>query len=166
MRFQAIVMSHFLEHVEDQIGLIRTMKQMLAPPGILCIATPNRLSSLMENPYHYHECTHAELEEMLQSEFPRVEMYSLMLSAQFQEYRMLRRQMVRRLYALDPLKLRNRIPRRVHQVLFDLAALIGNRLIARAADRQEYHLTLDDFDIVEGSHAAALNVLAIAQLRA
>ena len=45
MRFQAVVISHFLEHVIDQHDLIRLLKQMLVPPGFLCVATPNRLTS-------------------------------------------------------------------------------------------------------------------------
>ena len=164
MRFQALVIPHFLEHVIDQHDLIRLLKQMPVLPGFLCVATPIGLASLMDNPYHYQELTHAELEEMLTAEFSHVDTYSLVMSERLQSYREIRRRAVRRLYALDPLRLRYRVPRRVHQVLFDLAALIGNRVIARAADQQGFELTLDDYTVVEGKNPECLDLVAVAHL--
>ena len=164
VRFEAAVACHFIEHVEDQAGLLQELRRILISPGLMFIATPNRLTSLMDNPYHYRELTYDELEHMMRAVFPHVEMYSVVMSERLQAYREIRRRTVRRLYALDPLRLRYRVPRRIHQMLFDIAALVGNRLIARSADRQGFQLALSDFTIVEGEDPDCLDLIAVARL--
>ena len=95
MRFQALVVSHFLVHAIDQHDLIRLLKQVPVFPGFLCVATPNGLASLMYNPYHYQQLTRAELEGILTAEFSHVETYSLVMSERLQSYREIRRRAVR-----------------------------------------------------------------------
>lgn len=163
-QFQAIVIAHFLEHVEDQRALLRVLKGMLISPGVLFVTTPNRLTSVVDNPYHLRELSHVELERILRLEFSHVEMYSLMMSARLKTYREVRRRIVQQYYALDPLQLRKRVPRRVHQWLFNLATLVGNRLIARAAIRQSIEISDEDYRIVEGKDPTSLDLIAVARL--
>ena len=164
LRFQAIVIAHFIEHVADQPQLLRVLKSMLISPGILCITTPNRLTSVVDNPYHLRELSHVELEKILRQEFSEVEMYSLMMSERLKTYREVRRRIVQQYYALDPLRLRKRVPRRIHQWLFNLATLVGNRLIASAAVSQGIEISDEDYSIVKGKDPTSLDLIAVARL--
>ena len=106
----------------------------------------------MDNPYHYQELTHAELEGMLTAEFSHVETYSLVMSERLQSYREIRRRAVRRLYALDPLRLRYRVRAGCINYCSTWRRSSEIELIARAADQQGFELTLADYTVVEGKN--------------
>lgn len=52
---------------------------------------------------------------------------------------------------------------RILQLLFDLMAFLGNRLIARQAGKNNDEITLDDFIIVPGKLTGCLDLIAIAR---
>ena len=42
LRFDLALLSHVLEHVEDPVGLLKNIREILNPGGVLVIETPNR----------------------------------------------------------------------------------------------------------------------------
>jgi len=164
--YQGIVMNQFLEHfyAEDQVRLLQMVKEILEPPGVLVVATPNRLLSYTENAYHYRELSHQELEGLLKPLFPQVEMYSVLASERVQAYREKRRAVIRRIYALDPLKLRRRIPRGLWQWVYDVGGPLASRLIARRAGKLALQVSAEDFTIVPGVYPDCVDLVALARL--
>jgi hypothetical protein len=119
--------------------------------------TPNRFTFARPDeiidPYHYVEYGPVELAALLQGQFARVEIHGLFGSPRYLELVAEERVKLDRLLALDPLRLRRFVPRRVLQRLYD-DRLTRER--ARVDPRTEL-ITPDDFEL--GSERIAEDAL-------
>jgi ubiquinone/menaquinone biosynthesis C-methylase UbiE len=61
-----------IEHVDDQAATLAELARVLAPGGLLLLSSPNRDVYTPGNPHHVHELIPAELEAMLESQWPNV----------------------------------------------------------------------------------------------
>ena len=80
----AVVSFETIEHHSRQAEMIREIKRVLAPEGVLILSSPNkpvysRLSS-HANPFHVHELTFEELEALLRAEFAHVRFWGQRLA--------------------------------------------------------------------------------------
>jgi 2-polyprenyl-3-methyl-5-hydroxy-6-metoxy-1,4-benzoquinol methylase len=67
-----------IEHLQDPLGFLRSLRQAVTPRGVILISTPNLRaghSAGEENPFHLSEMTFGE--------------FSALLDASFQSYRLL-----------------------------------------------------------------------------
>jgi 2-polyprenyl-3-methyl-5-hydroxy-6-metoxy-1,4-benzoquinol methylase len=71
-RFDLIVCFEVIEHVEDPEPVLRELKRVLAPGGVLAVSTPNPEVVMPGNPHHHHEMTPAELRAALAPHFAHV----------------------------------------------------------------------------------------------
>lgn len=76
--FDLVTAFEVIEHLEDQAGLIREARRVLAPGGVLLVSTPNReyyaesRGEKGQNPFHVREFTAAEFQSELETAFPAV----------------------------------------------------------------------------------------------
>jgi hypothetical protein len=95
---------------------------------VALITTPNLLSSDRVNPYHVHEYLADELAERLRPRFGTVEMRGVGATDPVRRVLEARSQRIRRIMRLDPLRLRERLPRGLVEWLFArLAVLVRSR---------------------------------------
>jgi SAM-dependent methyltransferase len=81
--FDLYVSFETLEHVEDDRGLVREARRVLAPGGRFLCSTPNRdllspgltLDGRPRNPYHVREYSMPEFAALLGQFFPRITLY-------------------------------------------------------------------------------------------
>jgi SAM-dependent methyltransferase len=81
--FDLYVSFETIEHVEDDVALLREALRVLAPRGTFVCSTPNRdflspgltLRDRPRNPYHVREYSIAEFESLLRRVFPRVGLF-------------------------------------------------------------------------------------------
>lgn len=86
--FDSIVSLETLEHVHDDIGLLREYGRLLDDYGVCVISTPNRLYSLergIVNPYHVREYVEDELVSVLSRVFKTVELSYQGFSHRYQD---------------------------------------------------------------------------------
>ena len=153
MSFQVI------EHLADPAPYLRAIGSLLADRGTALLSTPNRELSDGVNPFHVREYLSAELIEVLERHFARVELFGIGMSEPVRAYLTARSRRIRRIMRLDPLRLRDRLPRAWIEALFALGARTVRRATARAEGVPD--ATWRDFPIGPADDAASLDWLAV-----
>ena len=126
--FDLVVSFQVIEHLSDPTLYLDAIARLLRPEGLAILTTPNRLTSDGVNPYHVHEYTSEELADLLSRHFDRVEMQGVGMSPPVRAYMRARSARIARIMRLDPLRLRERLPRGLIERLFaGFARLVRQR---------------------------------------
>jgi 2-polyprenyl-3-methyl-5-hydroxy-6-metoxy-1,4-benzoquinol methylase len=125
--FQLVVSFQVIEHLEDPTEYLAAIAGLLAPGGVAMLTTPNALMSDGVNPFHVHEYQAEELAACLRRRFRSVELHGIGASQRVRLHLEQRSQRIRRIMRLDPLRLRDRLPRALVEWLFARFALLVRR---------------------------------------
>jgi len=126
--FELALSFQVIEHLEDPHPYVANLAAALAPKGLAILTTPNILMSDAVNPYHVHEYRAEELAECLRHHFGEVEMRGIGASDPVRAHLAARSRRIRRIIRLDPLRLRDRLPRPLVEWLFArFAVLVRSR---------------------------------------
>jgi SAM-dependent methyltransferase len=156
--FDLIVSFQVIEHLEDPTAYLDAIAAAMAPGATALLTTPNVLQSDRQNPYHVHEYEPGELEERLGRHFGSVELKGVGASARADRYYQERLRRIRFIVSLDPLKIRERIPRRLVEWLFARLAVVVRRGIQKSGGLPD--VTVGDFPIGP-AEPRCLDLLAI-----
>ncbi|MGH9127023.1 MAG: class I SAM-dependent methyltransferase [Acidimicrobiales bacterium] len=160
--FGAVVCLHAVEHVPDPDRVVSECARVVAPGGEVLLATPNRLTfgrpDEVIDPYHFVEFSPDQLARLCRAWFADVAVFGLFGSPRYMEFFAGERRKLDRLLALDPLRLRRFVPRKLRQQLYDWR-LTKERMgeaspLARA-------ITADDFFLSDQNLDASLDLLAV-----
>jgi len=157
--FDTIVSFQVIEHLSDPTPYLEAIARILVPGGVALITTPNILTSDRINPFHVHEYEAEELKSCLTPYFAEVEMLGVRASEKVSPYFQERLRRIRRIMRIDPLGLRNFLPRSLVEWLFAKGALLVRRGIAEG-DAGMPDATLDDFPIGP-AHPDDIDLLAV-----
>ncbi len=122
--FELVISFQVIEHLEDPTDYIDAIATLLRPDGLALVTTPNILMSDGVNPYHVHEYRADELGERLRGRFAEVEMKGIGATEPIHLHLAERSRRIRRIMRLDPLRLRDRLPRGLVEWLFARFALL------------------------------------------
>jgi SAM-dependent methyltransferase len=125
--FELVTSFQVIEHLVDPGPYLDAIARSLAPGGTAILTTPNLLTSDRVNPYHVHEYTADELARLLRTRFDEVEMHGIGASEPVRRYLDVRSRRIQRIVRLDPLHLRDRLPRALVLRLFALFAILVRR---------------------------------------
>lgn len=128
--FDVALSFQVIEHLEDPGPLVRALARCLRPDGVALVSTPNVLLSDGVNPYHVREYRADELAACLREGFGEVEMLGVGMSPSVRAYMAARSARIQRIMRLDPLRLRERMPRALVLWLFAAFALLVRRRTA------------------------------------
>lgn len=161
--FPSVLSVQSLEHVPDPERVLAEVVRVLEPgeDSVTVFITPNRLTlgrpDEIIDPYHYVEFDHAELGELGERFFERVEVQGLFGSPRYMEIFDEERRTLDRTLAKDPLRLRRLIPMRAKQRLYD-------RMLRRHrtdVDPRAEAIEPGDFELRGEGLEAALDVCAV-----
>jgi SAM-dependent methyltransferase len=158
-RFDAVVSFQVIEHLADPAPYLRAIGALLADSGTALLSTPNRQLSDGVNPYHVREYLGGELRELLERHFAEVDLLGIGMSEPVRAYLAARSRRIRRVMRIDPLRLRDRLPRAWVEALFALGARMVRQATARAEGAPD--ATWRDFPIGRADDAASLDWLAV-----
>jgi SAM-dependent methyltransferase len=163
LRFDLITNFQVIEHLPKPADFLIAVRAALKPEGVLMLTTPNRLTTMSENPYHLREYTADELAALLRPIFSRVELKSMMGNATVRAFDEARARQVRRILRLDPLGLRHRLPQSLVRFAFGkLSVLVRRRVASDAAETRA--IVPGDFQVVDGSRPDALDLVALCRV--
>ena len=157
--FDLVVSFQVIEHLRDPAPYLRAIGDLLAPRGTALLSTPNRHLSDGVNPYHVREYLGDELGDLLARHFAQVEMFGVGTSAPVHDHLAARSRRIRAVMRLDPLRLRDRLPRAWVEKLFAWGAQLVRRAGARAEGTPD--ATWRDFPIGPADDATSLDWLAV-----
>lgn len=126
-RFPLVVSFQVIEHLADPTPYVDALADLVRPDGCVLVTTPNRAMSDGVNPYHVHEYLPEELAACLGRRFGSVRMLGIGASEPVAAYMRERSRRIRRIVRLDPLRIRDRLPRRWVEWLFAAFAVLVRR---------------------------------------
>ncbi len=131
--FELVISFQVIEHLEDPEPYLTALAAAVTTGGLALVTTPNVLMSDGVNPYHVHEYRAEELGERLRAHFQEVEIRGIGATEPVHAYLAARSRRIRRIMRLDPLGLRDRLPRALVEWLFARFAVLVRRR-TRAGD--------------------------------
>jgi SAM-dependent methyltransferase len=129
--FDLVLSFQVIEHLIDPGPYLDAIARLLRADGDAILTTPNVLLSDAVNPYHVHEYEAEELALRLREHFDEVEMFGVGMTPAVRAYVAARSRRIRRIVRLDPLRLRERLPRALVLRLFAGFALLVRRTTSR-----------------------------------
>jgi len=157
--FDLIVSFQVIEHLEDPTVYLNAIRSLLRPGGTALITTPNLLQSDKVNPFHVHEYEAEELRQTLLNFFDDVEMRGVGAMPAVALYYKERLRRIALIMKLDPLGLRNYMPRSLIDWLFGKFSVIVRRMIKNSGEGLP-EATIEDFP-VEAADEDSLDLFAI-----
>ncbi|MCH7599918.1 MAG: class I SAM-dependent methyltransferase [Myxococcales bacterium] len=157
--FNLIVSFQVIEHLDDPQVYLESIARLLAPGGTAIITTPNILTSDKINPYHVHEYESEELRACLAPYFDEVVMQGVGLSKAVRPYFDARLERIAKIMRIDPLGIRNLLPKAWVAWLFAKGALWVRRSI-RNSDDGLPNAYVGDFPIAP-ANPADIDLLAV-----
>ncbi len=157
-RFRLVASFQVIEHLEDPSPYLHAISRFVREDGLAILTTPNLLMSDGVNPFHVREYRGDELAELLAPHFHEVDVRGVGMSPPIRQYMAERSQRIQRIMRLDPLRLRDRLPRGLIEKLFAAGALLVRRQSAGPDGTPE--ATPEDFPI-EALRDDAIDLLAV-----
>ena len=145
--FDFVISFQVIEHIKQDLELVREVKRVLRPGGKFIVTTPNAPMSLTRNPWHIREYTAAELRSLLGSEFSSVEALGVSGNARVMEYYEQNRRSVKRITRFDLLDLQHRLPRCLLQFPYDILNRINRRRLLKSNTDLTTSIRMDDYRI-------------------
>jgi 2-polyprenyl-3-methyl-5-hydroxy-6-metoxy-1,4-benzoquinol methylase len=162
-RFDVVFSFQVLEHIHDSQSFLRALRERLAPGGVLVLTTPNRLRTVSENPYHVREYTADELRAELSAVFDQVTIRGVHGNDKVERFEKGRADAVQRILRLDPLGIRNLLPRSVVEFAFSRLARVVRR---QAQPSGEALIVPEDFSVRDDAVDRALDLMAVCSVAA
>ncbi len=161
-RFGLVLSFQVIEHLPDPVGFLRALAAVTVPGGTLVVTTPNRLTTVSENPYHLREWTAPELLELAAPVLPGVRVRGMNVSDRVLAYERARGEQVRRILRLDPLGLRKLIPEAVVKIVFARLARLVRRRVGAAGALPS--VGPEDFAVRDDDLERALDLVLVATI--
>jgi glycosyltransferase involved in cell wall biosynthesis/SAM-dependent methyltransferase len=169
----AVMAFQVIEHVQNDALFVREVYRVLKPGGIFLATTPDRSYRLKPgqkpwNRYHIREYAADDLEQVLSSAFAEVQVLHVCGTERVYQMEWKRVQWARKMAALDPLALRERVPERTLPMLRALLKratqheTTTNDTPDLATDSQAY--SQDDF-CVQATSDNSLDLLGVCSKR-
>jgi len=160
--FDCVVTFQVIEHIEDDILMIKEMARVLKKNGLLILTTPNIKMSLTRNPWHVREYTVQELHELICKYFSENDMQGVYGNEKVMDYYIENRKSVRKFTRFDIFNLQYKLPRAVLQIPYDLLNRINRRMLLKGNNKLVNDIKVTDYHTAKANNMC-FDLLAIAR---
>lgn len=157
--FDVVLSFQVIEHIPDDLDFVAKLAKWLRPGGTLMMTTPNKPQVFSENPCHLREYSATDLEGLLRTAFPEVNLLGTFGNEKVLEFDRNRRRAVERILRLDPLGLRRLLPKRFVHFAFARLAQLVRRIAHRSVGAAP--IVIEDFTIRDGDLELATDLVAL-----
>jgi SAM-dependent methyltransferase len=157
--FHAVCLFQVIEHIQDDLAILKEIRRVLKDGGVLYLTTPNRVMRVPygEKPWneeHVREYYPEELKKvMLDAGFSKVNILGIDASDAYRETELRRVARARKLRRLDPLNLRKLLP---DQMLYDVG-----RWVVRSGSGAHTEKPTGGFYVSEADVYRSLDLLGL-----
>jgi 2-polyprenyl-3-methyl-5-hydroxy-6-metoxy-1,4-benzoquinol methylase len=152
--FDCVVAFQVIEHIGNDFAFLDEVVRVLKPGGKFIVTTPNAPMSLTRNPWHIREYTSGEFLSLMESRFARVEAMGVFGDERVMEYYERNRAGVERITRFDPLRLRDRLPRWMLRVVYDVANRLNRRRLLAENDELTRAISPENYRLGPATDAA------------
>lgn len=145
--FDFVISFQVIEHVKQDIELVREVKRVLKPGGKFIVTTPNAPMSLTRNPWHVREYTAEQLRRLLAARFSEIETLGVFGNEKVMDYYAENRRGVERITRFDILDLQHRLPRWMLQIPYDILNRMNRRKLLRENTGLTTSIRMNDYRI-------------------
>lgn len=145
--FDFVISFQVIEHVKQDIELVREVKRVLKPGGKFIVTTPNAPMSLTRNPWHVREYTAEQLRRLLAARFSEIETLGVFGNEKVMDYYAENRRGVERITRFDILDLQHHLPRWMLQIPYDILNRMNRRKLLRENTGLTTSIRMDDYRI-------------------
>lgn len=146
--FDFAVSFQVIEHVEDDMSLVREVARVLRPGGRFILTTPNAPMSLTRNPWHVREYNADELINLLACDFSKVEAYGVAGDKKVMQYYRKNKKSVERITRFDIFDLQHRLPRQLLQKPYDILNRMNRKSLLKNNAKLTSSITENDYSVV------------------
>ena len=146
--FDSVVSFQVIEHIEEDLEFVHEVARVLRPGGKFVVSTPNAPMSLTRNPWHVREYCADELQNILECNFSKVEVYGVIGNDKVMSYYNKNRQSVRKITRFDFLDLQHRLPRKLLQIPYNVLNRLNRRFLHKKNTELTDSIAMEDYSIV------------------
>ena len=146
--FDSVVSFQVIEHIEEDLEFVNEVARVLRPGGKFVVSTPNAPMSLTRNPWHVREYCADELQNILECNFSKVEVYGVIGNDKVMSYYNKNRQSVRKITRFDFLDLQHRLPRKLLQIPYNVLNRLNRRFLHKKNTELTDSIAMEDYSIV------------------
>jgi SAM-dependent methyltransferase len=161
MSFDAAVCFQMIEHLAEPGELVAEVGRVLRGGGIALFATVNKDETITDNPYHIHEFSAKDFEELLKVHFDTVEMFGVFGDELFTRYWQNNRRWANTFMRVDVFNLSARLPRALKQRLFDAASRLMRARLKRRDPELCLGITHENFIFRPDEFTGCLDFFAV-----
>jgi len=143
--FDTVICFQVIEHIAHDRQLLREIRRLLKPGGLLLLTTPNRLMSLSKNPYHVREYCPDEMAALIGSAFPKACITGIYGNNKVMDYYTANKSSVARFRRFDILGLEHRLPAWLLRWPYNLMNTINRRVLRQQAPSALAQIQWTDF---------------------
>ncbi|MEM6641937.1 MAG: class I SAM-dependent methyltransferase [Bacteroidota bacterium] len=147
-QFDCLVTFQVIEHVEEDLEFIKEIHRVLKPGGKALMTTPNIKMTLSRNPWHIREYTAAELTQLCEKVFSKVEMMGVAGNEKVLAYHKQNRASVNKIMKYDIFNLQHRLPASLLRKPYEVLNRINRKKLKNAEDSLALEIGWNDFKLV------------------
>lgn len=145
--FDTIISFQVIEHIKEEEQFISEIYRLLKKGGKAYISTPNKVKTIVRNPWHYREYTFKELNNLLSKVFTNYSVKGIQGNQKTKLYYSKNKDSVNKILQLDFLKLHDRLPASMLKLPYEIFNRLNRKRLLKQDEASVTNITSADYSL-------------------